>query len=417
MIYNEDLSLDVTRYTGGYDFINFKPNATLLYKYDKITMSKSFDNALWSFDNALWIEEQARVYDASDADSLSETDKTFNIIVNAGILLTVLLSLNASHVSYVENKITGILRSHDHRGNSPFGSSRVSSSWASVRQINGGTTEHKCKHDCAKHYTEDPTQYPSTSEKGEGIGSLHGNQKRKVKLLAAFSSPSHATVNGTQIAVEGLRLMSEMRSFQKVFPSESIMMLPAAAYEDLVSALNVVDPEILHLSGHCLEGKWVFEGDSREVSCVPGRKLGKLLSTVKTLNCIVLSGCRSIGIGETLRKYVPKRVRIVCSSTKLNNTFASEFCSEFYRQLEKKNWNAGTIDDCYLNTKSMLSCSSRELKFGDPSKHLHVVVDGVPLLDFNHLGEPHEVGPDGVPIYSQSCRRCNPKVGGVFTML
>jgi len=93
--------------------------------------------------------------------------------------------------------------------------------------------------------------------------------------------------------------------------------------------------------------------------------------------------------------------------------------SDLYRisQLEKKNWNAGTIDDCYLNTKSMLSCSSRELKFGDPSKHLHVVVEGVPLLDFNHLGEPHEVGPDGVPIYSQSCRRCNPKVGGVFTML
>mmetsp|Transcript_29110 Transcript_29110/g.40513 ORF Transcript_29110/g.40513 Transcript_29110/m.40513 type:complete len:290 (+) Transcript_29110:2-871(+) len=266
---------------------------------------------------------------------------------------------------------------------------------------------------CAKTITLKNDEPNLTSVEAPLPGHSH---KKNLKFLGAFSSPSHATMpNGAQIAVEGLRLMSEMRTFQRIFDSENMLMLPAASFDDLRSALMKVAPAVIHLSGHCCDEKWVFEGESRAVNCVSGQDLGAMFSTVRGLKCVVLSGCRSHKMAKAIKTLVPN-LRVLCSETKLNNTFATSFCGRFYEELsEQKEFD---VEKCFAKARFGIR-SACDLKFGDPSKQLHEISkDGMPVLDIDHKGQPHPVDErSGLPVYSKHCKRCNPDLGGTFTLL
>jgi len=249
--------------------------------------------------------------------------------------------------------------------------------------------------------------------------------RRRVSFLGAFSSPSHAmTLKGKHIAVEGLRLMAEMRSFQKIFGAENCLMLPAASWEDLIASSKNVSPALVHLSGHCLKEQWVFEGQGREVSCVTGDELGKLFLKMKGLQAVILSGCQSSCLAHAVKKRVGDSVRVVCSTTKLNNTFASAFCADFYKRLAvrgiKDSKEDMMMEKAFNETTSkyMIGKETNTVKFGDPAPMMHREGDdGGRVLDFDHLGNPHPTDSSGNPIYSQQCLRCNPQFGGKFEMI
>mmetsp|Transcript_20720 Transcript_20720/g.36854 ORF Transcript_20720/g.36854 Transcript_20720/m.36854 type:complete len:595 (+) Transcript_20720:87-1871(+) len=293
------------------------------------------------------------------------------------------------------------------------------------------------------------------------------NGRKKVLFLGAFSSPSHAIMaDGKEVAVEGLRLMSEIREFQKLFSDRETVMLPAASWSDVVSSLNRLTPEILHLSGHCINDSWVFEGEDRAVSCIGGAAIGRMLAAEcsETLRCVVLSGCKSDVIARKIKEKVGKNVRVVCATTKLNNTFAAKFCSSFYKKLlgaegespfDSKASKASCSDNVCLSAFSQASfqfqskrtaaaaysvqkqkqnqfqnnqssganpdeANSREIGMflGDPSFVQHALdAKGNPILDFDHEGNPHPSGPDGVAAFSPLCYKCVPRAGGVFKML
>jgi len=245
--------------------------------------------------------------------------------------------------------------------------------------------------------------------------------KRKVLFLGAFSSPSHATAsNGSQIAVEGLRLMSEMRTFQRIFGAENALLLPAASLDDLISASKRVSPTVVHLSGHCYEEKWVFEGESRAVSCVSGDQLGELFLQMEGLKVVVLSGCQSSKLAGAVKKRVGDKAKVIFSTTKLNNTFASSFCGDLYTKLVENAddfKNPASVKEIF-KTVVEKHRNSPELKFGDPTPMLHQMgLGGIPIMDVDHLGKPHPVDFAGRPVFSQHCWRCNPPLGGKFEMM
>mmetsp|Transcript_15793 Transcript_15793/g.30878 ORF Transcript_15793/g.30878 Transcript_15793/m.30878 type:complete len:276 (-) Transcript_15793:133-960(-) len=255
--------------------------------------------------------------------------------------------------------------------------------------------------------------------------SMMKDGRRRVSFLGAFSSPSHAmTPKGKQVAVEGLRLMAEMRSFQKIFGAENCLMLPAASWEDLIAASKNVSPALIHLSGHCFKEQWVFEGQSREVSCVSGDELGKLFLKMKGLRAVILSGCQSSCLGHAVKKRVGDEVQIICSTTKLNNAFASAFCADFYKKLAeheiKDSKEDFIIGKAFRETISKYNFGkgTNTLKFGDPSPMMHRDGDdGGRVLDFDHLGNPHPTDSSGNGVYSEHCLRCNPQCGGKFEII
>jgi len=247
------------------------------------------------------------------------------------------------------------------------------------------------------------------------------DEKRRLSFLGAFSSPSHAmTPKGKHVAVEGLRLMAEMRSFQKIFGAENCLMLPAASWEDLENASKTVAPALVHLSGHCFKKEWVFEGQSREVRCVSGKELGKLLLKMKGLLVVILSGCKSSHLAREVKSCVGDNVRIVCSPTKLNNEFASAFCANFYKRLAfgiRDQKEDLMIEKAFKETVAKFKAGKENVKFGDPGPMMHCEGDGGVILDVDHLGNPHPTDSFGNPIYSKICLRCNPQHGGEFEIL
>mmetsp|Transcript_2845 Transcript_2845/g.4315 ORF Transcript_2845/g.4315 Transcript_2845/m.4315 type:complete len:772 (-) Transcript_2845:192-2507(-) len=265
--------------------------------------------------------------------------------------------------------------------------------------------------------------------------------RHRVAFLGAFSSPSFAVTPNGVTPVEGLRLMREMREFQRVFGPQAIL-LPAASFSDLEVALQTYDPSIIHLSGHCHEDSWIFEGKNRAVSSVTGAEIGRLIrisnarnnanaNTNYGVHCVVLSGCKSAAVAESIKKQCPS-VLVLAADTKLNNTFATDFCSRFYHKLnhyDKKTLKLGI--HAGFNTPSVsrrqdlitqvFGDTRREFKephrtdgmqFGDPSDAMHRIgPDGKEVLDFDHDGNPHP------PAYSSKCLLCNPNMGGVFKIL
>jgi len=350
--------------------------------------------------------------------------------INAGILVTILLYLNiADELLTAEAKKAAARTAERTTVTAEAHTPRTSDNENSKRKADAPHPHPPHMRECPvtpsswkPKSLDNPKPKISQSRpesKTHGVGMREG--KRKVLFLGAFSSPSHATAsNGSQIEVEGLRLMSEMRTFQKVFGAENALLLPAASWDDLVSASQRVSPTVVHLSGHCFEEKWVFEGESRAVSCVSGDQLGELFLQMTGLKVIVLSGCQSSKLARAIKKRIRGKAKVICSTTKLNNTFASTFCGDLYTKLVE---NADDFKDPasvseIFETIVHKHRNSDGLKFGDPTPILHKMgPEGVPIMNVDHLGKPHHVDFAGRPVFSPHCWRCNPPLGGKFEMM
>lgn len=256
---------------------------------------------------------------------------------------------------------------------------------------------------------------------------------KQTVCIFGFSSPSHlTTTDGARLTVPGLRLMSEMRAFQRVMNGNgrgrcNVIMLPALTWEDFCQHMETSAPRLVHLSGHCHDGHWVFESPDRSARPVPAAELGRVLGRSPGLRCVVLSGCHSVAVGRVVQEAVNSsrrgssvtRVRVLCATTKLDNRFATAFTARFYRAL----MGGRAPETAFALAKADSSLQARDspasvLRFGDPAPHLHDIgKGGRPILNCDHKGLPHPTDAQGKPVFSPACRRCAPLYGGEFALL
>lgn len=160
---------------------------------------------------------------------------------------------------------------------------------------------------------------------------LHSNLERthmnKVKVLFLAANPKGTTQ---------LQLSEEIRSItQKIQAAEyrdrlELISCWAVRPDDLLQALNLYKPQVVHFSGHgCSTGEIILVNDDRTPKAVNTKAIKALFTTLKdNIRVVILNACYSQIQAEAITEVIDCAIGMTAA---IDDTAAITFAASFYR--------------------------------------------------------------------------------------
>jgi hypothetical protein len=128
----------------------------------------------------------------------------------------------------------------------------------------------------------------------------------------------------------------------------------AASFEDFISAINKISPDVVHFSGHGNVGEIVFDGNQLGDAAVPitFELLKKVLNTAKnTPKLIMLNSCYGAIRAQDLLDPVPA---VVGMANEIDDAAAAIFSRQLYSSL----FEGQSIHNAVIQGKAVLEAMS-----------------------------------------------------------